>query len=144
MSTVSAVPRLDLMTVEEHMHAGILACDPAAPLPTIAWILADERIHCAVVIGLERSEAGSRLTWGAVTDRDLMRALAAGETNVTVTDIASTPLVTVDRAEHLDQVVALMAEHDVNHILVVENGIPIGIISSLDVARAVGDRAPLR
>jgi CBS domain-containing protein len=137
-TTVPAVIRLDLQTVEEHMHAGVLACDPAAPLSTIAWILADERIHCVIVIGLENTPTGSRLKWGAVTDRDLIRALAGDNTSLTAADIASTELVTVEPADRLDTAAALMAEHDVTHLVVLENAVPVGIISSLDVARAAG------
>lgn len=79
---VPTVARLDLTTAQEVMHAGVVACDPASPLAAVAWILADEQIHCVVVRGIERARDGERLTWGTVSDRDLIRALARkrGET----------------------------------------------------------------
>lgn len=33
-----------------------------------------------------------------------------------------------------------MADHHVTHLVVVERGFPVGVISSLDVARAASDR----
>jgi predicted transcriptional regulator len=141
MSTAHpAVIRLDLLSVDEYMHAGILACDPAAPLATVAWILADEQIHCVIVTGLEQTPGGIRLTWSAITDRDLMRALAAGETGATAADLATRSVVTVEPTERLDRVAELMTEHDVTHLVVTEQDGPVGIISSLDVARAAGAR----
>ena len=59
-TTVPAVARLDLMTVEEYMHPGVVTCDPDTPLVTAARMLADERIHCLVVAGIERTSNGSR------------------------------------------------------------------------------------
>jgi CBS domain-containing protein len=137
MSTpVPAVARLDLMTVEEHMHAGVVACDPRTPLTDVAEILSDHRIHCVVVAGIDTSSDGSRLTWGTLTDRDLIRALDSREAGVTAGPIAATEIVTVDPSESLDRAVQLMNEHEITHLVVVEKDFPVGVISSLDIARA--------
>lgn len=137
MSTaVPAVARLDLMKVEDHMHAGVVACDPRAPLADVARILSDERIHCVVVSGIDTTRSGSRLTWGTLTDSDLIRALDSGDTSVTAGPIAATEIVTVEPSESLDRVVQLMSEHEITHLVVVDGGFPVGVISSLDIARA--------
>ena len=47
-------------------------------------------------------------------------------------------MITVEPQEMLDRAVQLMASYDVTHVLVVEDGAPVGIVSSLDVARAAG------
>jgi CBS domain-containing protein len=44
----------------------------------------------------------------------------------------------VEPQETLDRAVQLMAAYDVTHVIVVENDYPVGIVSTLDVARAVG------
>ena len=54
------LPRLDLIRVEDAMHAGLIGCDPAAPLPVIARIFAEEQIHAVVVSGIERTRDGER------------------------------------------------------------------------------------
>jgi len=132
------VPRLDLMRVEDVMHAGLVGCDPTASLSDVARILAEERIHCVVVHGIERTRAGERLTWGIVSDRDLIRALDASDGGLTAGALAVTAMLTVEPREQLDRAVQLMASYDVSHIVVVENDYPVGIVSSLDVARAAG------
>lgn len=54
------MPRLDLMRVEDVMHAGLVGCDPEVPVAEIARILAEERIHCVVVHRIERTRSGER------------------------------------------------------------------------------------
>ena len=132
------IPRLDLIRVEEVMHAGLIGCDPAAPLPVIARIFAEEQIHAVVVGGIDRTREGERLTWGIISDHDLMRALDATGDSVTAAALAVTAMITVEPRESLDRVVQLMASYDVTHVLVVEDGAPVGIVSSQDVARAAG------
>ena len=71
--TTAIIPRLDLVRVADVMHTGLVRCDPSAPLTEIARLLAEERIHCVMVHGIQRTRAGERLTWGIVSDRDLVR-----------------------------------------------------------------------
>jgi len=132
------IPRLDLIPVEDVMHAGLIGCDPAAPLPVIARIFAEEQIHAVVVGGIERTREGDRLSWGIISDHDLMRALDATGESVTAAALAVTAMITVEPQDPLARVVQLMASYDVSHVLVVEDGAPVGIVSSLDVARAAG------
>jgi CBS domain-containing protein len=137
MSTpVPTIARLDLVTVEQHMHPGVVTCDPDAPLAAVARILADERIHCVVVAGIEATLSGSRLTWGTLTDADLIRALDSQGTGATAGQLAGTEIVTVAPTETLERAVQLMSEHDVTHLVVVQTDYPVGVISSLDIARA--------
>ena len=136
--STSIVPRLDLMRVENVMHAGLVGCDPASSLTSIARFLAEEQIHCMLVQGVEHTRGGDRLTWGIVSDRDLMRALDAPDAGATAAELAATAMPTVEPQESLDRVVELMVSYDVTHIIVVENDYPVGIVSALDVARAVG------
>jgi CBS domain-containing protein len=55
---------------------------------------------------------------------------------VTAGSIAAGEMVTVEPTEPLDRVVQLMNEHEITHLVVVEKGFPVGVISSLDIARA--------
>lgn len=136
--TTPMLPRLDLVRVETVMNPTMIACDASATLPMIARIFAEERIHSVIVAGTERARDGERLTWGIISDSDLMRALDATGESVTAGVLAGTPPVTVDVQEPLTRVVQLMCEHEVTHLLVVENDYPVGIVSALDVARAAG------
>ena len=139
MSPSAAVTtHLGRLAVEDAMHPGLIGCDPSAQLETVAWILADEEIHCVVVHGVHRAAEGDRTTWGIVTALDVIRALDAGDWGVTARELVKADFVTVAPTDGLDRVVSLMSEHDVGHVLVLENGCPVGIISALDVARAAG------
>jgi|SRR5215207_1555214 len=141
MSTLlPAIARLDLVAVGDVMHAGVIGCDPAAPLAGIASVLAREQIHCVIVSRVEHTPSGERIAWGAISATDLVRALDASDTSVTAERLASDPIVTVDPDDSVARAVQLMAEHDTAHLVVVRNDFPVGILSALDVARAASGR----
>jgi CBS domain-containing protein len=123
-------------TVRGAMQLGLFECAPETNLRTLAGIMGEKTIHSIVV-------AGPR--WGIVSDLDLMRGLASGLIDVTAGELAATDFVTVDPNDTLDHAAQLMAEHETAHLVVVSpaTGMPVGMLSTLDVARAV-NRARLR
>jgi CBS domain-containing protein len=79
---------------------------------------------------------GDRLV-GIVTDRDLVsRVLAEGRDpkEVTVREVASTDLLTTEPDRDVDEVLDMLAERQLDRILVVEQGRLVGILSKKDVA----------
>jgi CBS domain-containing protein len=132
------MPRLDLVTVADVMHSGIVGCDPDATLAQLARVFAEHRIHCVVVHGIDHTHEGERLSWGIVHDHDLMTALDRTDATATAGSMAAVPPLTVEPTEPLDRVAALMAEHKVTHVVVVEDDYPVGVVSALDVAGAAG------
>jgi len=121
------------------MHPGLIGCDATAPLDTVAWILADENIHALLVHragGRDRSAADR---WGLITASELLRALADGRRGLTAASmLANSSYVTVAPTDRLHCVVRLMAGHALTHVLVMEHASPVGVVSALDVARAIG------
>jgi CBS domain-containing protein len=94
-----------------------------------------------VVGGIERRErGGERLAWGIVSDLDLVRALAPNAGPAFAAQLAATEIVTVAPADSLEHAAQLMAEHDTHHLVVAssDSGRPVGVLSTLDIARAVG------
>jgi CBS domain-containing protein len=85
---------------------------------------------------------GERLL-GTVTDRDItIRVVAEGRDphSLSVREIASTDLVTVDPQQNLDEALRLMAQHQVRRLPVVEeDGRLVGIVAQADVARQSDD-----
>jgi CBS domain-containing protein len=83
-----------------------------------------------------------RLT-GMVTDRDIaIRVVAEGKDpqSTTVSEVASTDLVTVDPQQDLDEALRLMAQHQVRRLPVVEeDGRLVGVVAQADVAREGDD-----
>jgi CBS domain-containing protein len=76
---------------------------------------------------------------GTVTDRDIaVRVVAEGKSpeSVTVGEIASRELVTIDPQQDLDEALRLMAQHQVRRLPVVEeDGRLVGIVAQADVAK---------
>jgi CBS domain-containing protein len=112
------------------MQLGLFECTPETDVRSVAQLMAAKTIHCVVV-------AGER--WGIVSDIDLMRALGPGSADLTAGAVAASDFVIVRPDDSLEHAAQLMAEHDTAHLVVVspQTGRPVGMLSTLDVARAV-------
>jgi predicted transcriptional regulator len=123
-------------TVAEFASVGILSVAPDAPLAEVAWQMANNRVH-AVVVSDERAADPP-----VIADADLIAAADSGHFDeLGAGDIAATEAVDVSEDETLERAAQLLAEHGVSH-LVVRGGrrTPVGILSTLDVARALARR----
>jgi CBS domain-containing protein len=80
---------------------------------------------------------------GTVTDRDIaIRVVAEGKSpeSITVGEIASRKLVTIDPQQDLDEALRLMARHQIRRLPVVEeDGRLVGIVAQADIARNASD-----
>lgn len=122
--------------VADVMHPGVATCAPDATISTVARTMAEQRVHCVAVAGVERS--GQHLTWGLIEDMDLVVALHRGTLSEPAAAIAVTSPIAVEETESLARTAALMVEHATSHIVVVgPSGLPAGIVSTLDVAGVV-------
>jgi CBS domain-containing protein len=132
------------IAVGEVMHAGVIDCPPQTPLHRVAALMAERGVHCVIVDGLARGPGHTeQLVWGIVSDVDLMRAAGSGQLDGEAGRVAVTEIVTVEAGEDVERAAQLMGEHDCSHLVVVDEdaGRPLGVISSLDVARAVASAA---
>jgi CBS domain-containing protein len=136
---MSSQPTETNETVGSVMHAGVVTCRPEASLRTVARLLAEHRIHAVVVTGPEETAPSA-----VVTDRDVVFAYSRGQLDrLTARDAASEPTITVRPDHDLRDASETMARHGVTHIVVTASGdaSPIGILSSLDIAKAAGAKA---
>ncbi len=117
-------------TVGEAMTPGVLTCLPVTPLRDVARMMARYRVHAIVVFGTD-----DRLhPWGVVSDLNLIGAIG---THADAGKVAASPVVTVTPDLTLEHAATLMTENATTHLLVIsDQGLPVGVISSLDVARA--------
>lgn len=133
-----ARPMVSALTLDEAragdaMHHGIAMCPADAPLATVARTMAEHRVHCVAVVGIE--PAAQHFTWGLVSDMDLVLALHRGALEEPAAAIAATEPTAVEEDDSLRRVAALMVERDTRHVVVVgPRGLPTGIISTRDVA----------
>ena len=139
-SPIDFVERLSRVPVRGAMQLGLFTCSPEDPVGTVAQTMAEQSIHCVVVAGIARRDhAGEHLSWGIVSDLDLMAALQqSGSPTATAGDVAGSEIVTISPHDSLTAAAGLMVEHETAHLVVVspETGRPVGMLSTLDVARA--------
>lgn len=131
--------QLEQLRVADVMHHGIITCPPETPLRSVARMMAQYRVHCiAVFAGPEDAEFDGRL-WGIVSDLDLVGAIDADLEERTAGGTAASPVVTTGPEETLERAAQLMREYGTAHLVVVDptSDRPVGILSTLDVARAV-------
>jgi CBS domain-containing protein len=116
----------------------MISCPPATSLRTVARMMAAYRVHAILV----HSDAGSPEgeSWGVVTDTDLVRVARDVDLDeVTAERIAASPVLVVTTVDPLERAIQLMVEHEVSHLIAVEqhSARPLGVVSTLDVARTV-------
>ena len=123
-------PELGTGTVGEAMNAGVLTCLPVTPLRTVARMMARHRVHAIVVFGTDdKLHPG-----GVISDLDLVAAIG---THANAGTVAASPVVTAGPDLTLVKAAKLLAENETSHLLVIsDSGLPIGVLSTLDIARA--------
>lgn len=129
-------PSLEHATVADAMHPGVMAANPDATVQELARMLAGHHVHCVAVIGLSRGGGlGESLSWGIVTDVDVVAGALADDTR-TAAQIARHPIVDVEPAMPLVAAAKLMVEKGVSHVLVVDPTTQhaVGVLSTLDIA----------
>jgi len=127
-------------TVADAMHPGVITCLPRASLHYVARIMSSLRVHAVVVWGDEEDD--SEGIWGLVSDLDFVAAAAHGAlTAQSAIGVAGTPVVTVHDTDTLEHAAELMRKNAVTHLVVLADGVehPAGILSTLDVARAISE-----
>ena len=128
-------PQLMTLPVGEAMTPGIITCSRSTPLRTVATMMAKHRVHSIVVF-----DRGDNIApWGVVSDLDLVDAI---DTDGTAGSVAGSPVVTVTVDDTLSHAAQLMREHATTHLIVVTDEaspLPIGVLSTLDVARVFSE-----
>lgn len=128
------------LMIRDVMHPGIIDCPPQTPLREVASLMAEQDVHCVVVDGLARDHHHhEQLVWGILSDVDLMRAVGEERTDQQAGSMAATEIVTIAPNDDVHRAAQLMSEHECSHLVVVDpdENRPIGVISSLDVARTL-------
>jgi CBS domain-containing protein len=123
-------------SIKEVMTRDVRACEPNATVAEAAKVMAQEDVGPVPIV-----EDG-RLV-GIVTDRDIVvRVVAEGRdpNATTVSEIASTELVTVSPDDDLDEGLKLLAERQIRRLPVVEGDRLVGIVAQADIARLGKDK----
>jgi CBS domain-containing protein len=132
-------------TVGDAMSSGVISCPPETPLRIVARMMATFKVHAIFVFEHTDEDDEAPRLWAAVSDLDLVAATPLDLDALTAGATAVTPLVTIAADRPIAEAGGLMATYGISHLAVTEPGSrrPIGVISTLDIARAVAaDHGP--
>lgn len=126
-----------MTTVGEIMSRSLLTVEPTMTLTEAARQMEGRKVGAVLVVS-ER-----RLT-GILTERDVLRAVAAGNVeSASVGEWMTRDPETVEPSESVGQAGVLMIHGGFRHLPVLDGADPIGIISIRDLVRVViGDESP--
>lgn len=123
------------MKLREIMTTGVVTASPQASAVSVARQMRDSRVGSVVVV----DSAGSPVAM--VTDRDLtIRVFAGGvDPETAIGEHVSRPLVCGEPEMELDEAAALMVQHRVRRLPVVDSGNLVGIVTLDDIAVRTGN-----
>src|ERR687889_1371264 len=122
--------------VRDQMVASVVSLEPGTSVVDAAKRMIQQEKGPLPIVEGERPI-------GIVTDRDIIAHVVAegrDPTKMTVEDIASQELVTIGPEQDINEARRLMDQHELDRILVVEDGRLVGIISEADIR---SDEGPL-
>lgn len=134
--SISTTP-LAHIRVADAMHTGILTTDPDTPLPLVARLMAERRVHVVAVA----EDGEMRRPLSVVSALDIAAAVAAGAAGqLTAGQAARTELPAVRADAPLEEAARLMSGSRVEHLVVIDpaSGHAEGVIAALDVAIVLG------
>jgi isocitrate dehydrogenase len=116
------------------MSRSLVTIPGAASLSETAGFMQNSGIHSMVV---KPNGSGE---WGIMTMRDVVKNIV-GEgrslNSTTVDDLTTRPLITIAPEASVRECAALMVKENIRRVVVVEDGLPVGIISEIDMFRWV-------
>jgi CBS domain-containing protein len=121
------------MKAGEIMRSPVLATTPRASVRDIASQLVRNGIS-----GMPVAEPGGTIL-GVITEADVLAALMEGKQleKLTAQDIMSTEPITVDTDTPVEDVIKFLNEEGIVRVPVTDKGKLVGIVSRVDVIRAV-------
>jgi CBS domain-containing protein len=124
--------------VRDAMRSPIVSCGPDLPLGRVAELMAGSRIHCVAVIDAPETEGAEPRFRGLLSDLDLIAAADAGEGGpATAGEVAGGHLASVGVDAPLREAAEVMRQERTHHLVVVDAGRPVGVVSTIDLARAL-------
>ncbi|MFQ5509221.1 MAG: CBS domain-containing protein [Leptospirillia bacterium] len=119
---------MGMLTAGDIMSHNPVSVSPATGIREAAQLMRTMRIRSLLV------KEGAEFV-GILTGTDLASRVLADDVNedLTVGDLMSSPLLTIDRNTALHRANQQMIEHHVRHLVVVEDGFPVGILSARDL-----------
>jgi CBS domain-containing protein len=133
----------ETLTVGDAMHPGVVSCPPDTPLLAVAALMSMHGIHSVFVFDDDDGRGPGDAYLGIVSDLDLVAAAGVLGDTRTAGQSAVTPILTVTTEDALGHAARLMVENSLSHLSVVDpsTGHPVGVISTIDLARVIATPA---
>ena len=121
------------ITVKQIMRA-IISIDSKAKAKEAARLMVDRRIGSLIA-----NRDG--LPFGIVTERDMVKIVAGAmdPAKVTVADVMTAPLITIDSSAPLSDAARRMVEKQVKRLVVTDREKIVGIVSQTDLVHNMSD-----
>jgi CBS domain-containing protein len=115
--------------VKDFMTKNVVIVDPQETVLSAARLMSNKGIGCLVVV--------DKIPIGIITERDLVRRVISKELefDTKISEIMSTPLITVNPTSQLRDAARIMAKKNVRRLPVVKTNLLVGIIAVSDFAR---------
>jgi CBS domain-containing protein len=123
---------MNVAAILKQKGRAVTTASPAATLLEVAAKLSAKRIGAIVVVGVRGEVAG------IISERDIIRALAAEGPECLPRPVSETmtrQVVTCQETDTLDELMAMMTARRFRHLPVVTDGALVGIISIGDVVK---------
>ncbi|MGB8862032.1 MAG: citrate/2-methylcitrate synthase [Ilumatobacteraceae bacterium] len=117
-----------MTSIATVMTSPPISATAGEPLAAAVRRMHDHRVGSVLVM------EGSRAI-GIVTERDVLRAAAAGDTGGTVAAAMTSPVDTIDVATSLQDALVTMRERGYRHMPVTDHDHPVGVVSLRDLMR---------
>ncbi len=119
------------MEVREGMSKVVLSVGPGHTLREAARRMTDSRVGAAIVVNDDGQGPG------IVSERDILHAIGGGQDPDAelVADHMSESVITADPGWSLERAATEMATRHIRHLLIVEGGEMVGVLSMRDVMR---------
>ena len=125
-------------TVEEIMTTPVVTVSPSMPIEDALHLMRAKKIHSVVV---EPDRPGG--AYGIMTQRDVLKKIVAADRplfHVTVTELMSSPLITVSPDTTIKQCSIIMLDANIRRAVVMKGGKLVGIVSDTDIFQSVEER----
>ena len=127
-----------MLKASDVMSQNPTTATPRDTIQTVAQLMSSENVGVIPVI----EEGSNNRLVGVVTDRDIVvRAVAEGRNpgEVTVEQVMTPDVVTVEPGDDAQKAVELMENHQIRRILVCNGDQLVGVIAQADIARQGSD-----
>ena len=125
-------------TVEEIMTSPVVTVSASMPAEEALHLMREKKIH-SVVVEPDRADGA----YGIMTQRDVLRKIVAADRplfHVTVSDLMSSPLITVSPDTTIKQCSIIMLDANIRRAVVLKGGKLVGIVSDTDIFQSVEER----